>query len=174
MEWQVIGAFLIYTLAALLCLGGLILSGISLSGTWLVLLAAGLLSWLRWPEFPSIGTLIIFLLLCAAVEVLEAVAGAWGIQKRGGSKAAGWAAIVGGLIGTVAGGMFIPVLGNLLGMLLGSFGLAFWVEHARMKKTEHAAHVAFGAVIARIGIICIKLGITFILIIILIIGITLG
>lgn len=170
MDWQIIGAFLAYCVAALLCLGGLILSCISLSGTWLVFAATGLLAWLNWPEFPGIGTLGIFLLLCIGTELLEAVAGAWGVQKRGGSKAAGWAALGGGLLGMVLGGWVIPVIGNLLGMLIGSFGFAFWVEHARMKKAEHAAHVAFGAVVARLGVIFIKLGVTFAMITTLVIG----
>lgn len=174
MDWQATGAFLIYALVVLICLGGLIMSCLSLSGTWLVFAATGLLAWLRWPDFPGVVTLVVFLLLCIGVEILEAVAGAWGVQKRGGSKAAGWAALLGGLIGMVFGGMIIPVIGNLIGMLLGSFGLAFWVEHARMKKADHAAHVAFGAVVARLGVIFVKVGITLAMITTLVIGITFG
>jgi uncharacterized protein YqgC (DUF456 family) len=170
MDWQATGAFFVYALAVFICLGGLIMSCLSLSGTWLILAATGLLAWLRWPEFPGIGTLIVFLLLCIGVEILEAVAGAWGVQKRGGSKAAGWAALLGGLLGMVLGGMVVPVIGNLLGMLLGSFGLAFWAEHARMKKVEHAVHVAFGAVVARLGVIFLKVGITLAMITTLVIG----
>lgn len=173
MDWQATGAFLVYALAVLICLVGLAMSCLSLSGTWLVLAATALLAWLRWPAFPGIATGIIFLLLCIGVELLEAVAGAWGVQKRGGSKAAGWAALIGGLIGMVLGGMVIPVIGNLLGMLLGSFGLAFWVEHARMKKADHAAHVAFGAVVARLGVIFLKVAITLAMIFTLIIGMVL-
>ena len=170
MDWQSTGAFFAYAFAALICLGGLVMSCLSLSGTWLVLAATGLLSWLRWPDFPGIGTLVVFLLLCIGVEILEAVAGAWGIQRRGGSKAAGWAALFGGLLGMVLGGMVVPVIGNLLGMLLGSFGLAFWAEHARIKKANHAAHVAFGAVVARLGVIFLKVGITLAMITTLVIG----
>ncbi len=170
MDWQATGAFFVYALAALICLGGLAISCLSLSGTWLVLAATGLLAWLHWPGFPGIGTLVAFLLLCIGVEILEAFAGLWGVQKRGGSKAAGWAALVGGIIGMVLGGAIFPVVGNLLGMLAGSFGLAFWAEHARMKKADHAAHVAFGAVIARLGVIFLKVGITLAMIITLIIG----
>ena len=160
----------IYSLIGLLCLLGFILSCLSLSGTWLVLAATGLAAWFNGPEFPGTGTLISFLLLCIGVEVFEALAAAWGVQKRGGSKAAGWAALVGGLIGMVLGGAIVPVVGNLLGMLAGSFGLAFWAEHARMKKADHAAHVAFGAVIARLGVIFLKVGITLAMVITLIIG----
>lgn len=169
------GAFFIYALAGLIALIGLALSCLSLSGTWVVLLATGLLAWFRWPEFPSTGTLVTFLVLCIGVEILEAFAGAWGVQKRGGSKAAGWAALGGGLLGIILGGFLpIPILGNLIGMLLGSFGMAFWVEHSRIKKASHAAHVAFGAVLARIGIIFLKIGTTLAMILTLTIGIALS
>uniref|UniRef100_UPI0035621AB6 DUF456 family protein n=1 Tax=Pontiella sp. TaxID=2837462 RepID=UPI0035621AB6 len=125
----------IYSVSALLCVVAFMLSCLSLSGTWLVLATAGLLAWHRWPEFPNIGTLIVLLILCIGVEVAEAFAGAWGVQKRGGSKAAGWAAVGGGFLGMMLGGFLpVPILGNLIGMFAGSFGLAFLVEHNRIKK----------------------------------------
>lgn len=164
----------IYILAGLLCLMGFFLSCLSLSGTWLVLAATGLLAWFHGPEFPGIGTLVVFIVLCIAVEIVEAMAGAWGVQKRGGSKAAGWAALGGGFLGMLLGGFIpVPIVGNLIGMMAGSFGCAFWVEHARIKKTNHAAHVAFGAVLARIGVIFLKVGITLAMIFTLIIGLAL-
>jgi uncharacterized protein YqgC (DUF456 family) len=172
LDWQSAGVFCIYALSGLICLAGVVISCLSLSGTWLVLGAAGLIAWIRWPGFPHWGTLAVFLLLCIGTEILEAVAGAWGVQKRGGSKAAGWAALGGGLLGMVFGSFIpVPVAGPLLGMLAGSFGCAFWVEHAKIKKAEHAAHVAFGAVIARLGVIFLKVGVTLAMIVTLIIGI---
>lgn len=175
MDWQSVGTFGIYSMAGLLCLVGFILSCISLSGTWLVLSASGLVAWAHWPGFPGVGTLVVFLLLCIGVEVAEAVAGAWGVQKRGGSRAAGWAALGGGFAGLILGSFIpVPVIGNLIGMLLGSFGSAFLVEHARMKKAAHAAHVATGAVLARLGIVFIKLGVTVAMIFTLIVGVVLN
>lgn len=174
-DWQALGSFGIYSFAALLCFIGFIISCLSLSGTWLVLVAAGLVSWIRWPNFPGLGTLIVFLLLCIGVEVIEAFAGAWGVQKRGGSKAAGIAALFGGFAGIFLGGFIpIPVIGNLLGMLIGSFGCAFLVEHHRMKKMDHALHVATGAVVARLGVIFLKVGITVLMTIALAVGIGLS
>ncbi len=170
-DWQSVGLFGIYSLAGLLCLVGFVLSCLSLSGTWLVLAATGLVAWARWPEFPGIGTLVVFLLLCIGVEIIEALAAAWGVQKRGGSKATGWAALGGGFLGMILGGFLpIPVLGNLLGMLAVSFGCAFLVEHAKMKKSDHAAHVATGAVLARLGVVFLKVGITLAMTFALVIG----
>jgi len=132
-----------------------------MSGTWVVLGATALVSWQNWPAFPNLGTLTVFLLLCIGTEVIETFAGTWGVQKRGGSKAAGVAAMLGGFLGMIFGGLIpIPIIGNLLGMLIGSFSLAFLVEHSKMKKTNHAAHVATGAVLARLAVIFLKVGVT--------------
>ena len=171
LDWQAVGSAGIYSLAGLLCLIGFFLSCLSLSGTWLVLAATGIVAWTRWPEFPGLGTLIIFLLLCIGVEVAEAMAGAWGVQKRGGSKAAGWAALGGGFLGMILGGFIpVPVVGNLIGMIAGSFCCAFLVEHTKMKKADHAAHVATGAVIARLAVIFLKVGVTLVMAFFLAIG----
>jgi len=160
-DWQAFGTFGIYSLAALLCFIGFALSCLSLSGTWVVFGASLLVAWKRWPDFPGIPTLIAFLVLCIGVEVAEALASAWGVQRRGGSKATGWAALGGGFLGMLLGGLIpIPLIGNLIGMLIGSFGCAFLVEHAKMKKTDHALHVATGAVIARLAVVFIKIGVT--------------
>jgi uncharacterized protein YqgC (DUF456 family) len=171
-DWPTLGTFGIYTVAALLCLLGFVLSSLSLSGTWLVFGATLLVAWKRWPDFPGITTLAVFLLLCIGVEVAEALAGSWGVKRRGGSKAAGWAALCGGFIGMLCGGflMPVPVIGNLVGMLAGSFGAAFLIEHAKMKRADHAAHVATGAVLARLAVIFLKIGITLLMGIVLTIG----
>lgn len=172
-DWQSLGSFGIYSLAALLCFVGFMLSCLSLSGTWVVLGATLLVAWKRWPEFPGTGTIVIFLLLCIITEVIEAFAGAWGVQKRGGSKAAGWAALGGGLLGMVLGTAVIPlpIIGSLIGMITGSFGCAFLAEHAKMKKADHAAHVATGAVLARLAVIFLKVGLTLLMSLSLAIGV---
>ena len=114
-------------------------------------------------------------MICIGVEVAEALAGAWGVQRRGGSKAAGWAALLGGFAGMLLGGFIpVPVIGNLIGMLAGSFGCAYAVEHTRIKKADHAAHVAAGAVMARLGVIFIKIAATLGMIFILALGIALA
>lgn len=170
-DWQMIGSVGIFLLTGLICLIGFFLSCLSLSGTWLVLAAGGLLAWHNWPEFPGIGTLGLLLLICVGVEVAEALAAAWGVQRRGGSRAAGWAALGGGFLGMILGGYIpIPIIGNLIGMLAGSFACAYLVEHARLKEADHAAHVATGAVIARLSVIFIKIAATLAMICILVIG----
>ena len=172
-DWQALSSTGIFSLVTLLCIVAFILSCLSLSGTWLVLAATGLIAWARWPKFPGTGTLVIFTLLCIGVEVVEALASAWGAQKRGGSKITGLAAVGGGFAGMILGGFIpVPIIGNLVGMLAGSFGLAFLIEHFRMKKADHAMHVATGTVLARLAVIFLKIGATLLMIITLAVGVS--
>jgi len=145
---------LLFTLTALLCGIGLILSSLAFSGTWMVLLAA-LITKLA-IGVPTLGTLIVFALLCIATEALEALAGFWGVQKRGGSKRAGWAALLGGLLGAMVGSAIFPILGTVIGMLIGSFALAYAAEALLTKKHAEAAHIARGVVWARLSVMLLK------------------
>lgn len=145
---------LLLVFTVLLCVAGLFLSALAFSGTWLVLLAA-LITFFA-SRAPSIETLVVFTLLCIATEIAEAFAGWLGVQKRGGSKLAGLAALAGGLIGAIVGSGIFPIIGTFLGMLGGSFVLAFLVEWNRLKHHKQAAHIAWGTVWARLGITFLK------------------
>lgn len=151
---------LTYSAIVLICFAGLILSMLTLSGTWCVLLAA-VLAWWRFPAAVGPAVLIVFALICIAVELLEALAGFLGVQRRGGSRAGGVAAVLGGLAGAALGTPFFPILGILAGILLGSFAGAFLVEYSWLRRSIHASHIAFGAVWARLGVMLLKTVLTF-------------
>ena len=151
------GVFLAWTGCVLLCLGGLLLAVFSISGTWLVGLAALLAAALTGPDqFPAWPVLLGMFAVCAAVDILEWFAASWGVRRRGGSAAAGWMALIGSLGGAILGGMVVPVLGSLVGMLAGSFALVYWTENRRLKHVEHAAHIATGAVLAGMAMLLLK------------------
>lgn len=145
-------------LTALLCLSGLLLSMLAFSGTWMVLLAA-LIAKIS-IGFPNLGTLLIFGIICIVAELLEALAGFLGVQKRGGSKLAGFAALIGGLAGAGIGTGIFPILGTFAGMILGSFGAAFLTEWLRLKHHGQAAHIAWGTVWARLAVLFLKTALT--------------
>ena len=152
------GLFLAWTGCALLCLGGLLLAVFSISGTWLVGLAALLAAALTGPDqFPAWPVLLGMFAICAAVDILEWFAASWGVRRRGGSAAAGWMALLGSLGGAILGGMVVPVLGSLVGMMAGSFALVYWIEMRRLKHVEHAAHIATGAVLAGMSMLLLKI-----------------
>jgi len=150
-----------FALVWILCLAGIGLSSLSLSGTWLVTAGALLALLVRKGSFPGIWTVVVFVLISAAVEGVEAIAGAWGVTRRGGSKLAGAAAVVGGLAGLLVGGIIPPPLvGSLIGMMVCSFGLVYLVERRRLRASGDAAGIAWGAVTARVLVIFVKVGVT--------------
>ncbi len=152
--------------AFLLCVTGVFLSLLSFTGSWLVAGAAALLTVVRADGEPGWVLTGVLLGLCVAIEVVDAVAGSLGITRRGGSRAAGWAALGGGFVGMFAGGLIpVPLLGSVIGMCAGSFAAAFWVERRRLEREaagaagDHdarAAHIATGAVWARLAVMLIK------------------
>ena len=153
------GLFLAWTGCVLLCLGGLVLAVFSISGTWLVGLAALIAAALTGPDqFPAWPVLLGMFAICAAVDILEWFAASWGVRRRGGSAAAGWMALLGSLGGMILGSVLIPVplIGGLLGMMAGSFALVYWIEMRRLKHVEHAAHIATGAVLAGMSMLLLK------------------
>jgi uncharacterized protein YqgC (DUF456 family) len=141
----------------LLCAVGIGLCCLTLSGTWLVTLAALIAVPLSGDAFPGIGAVLGFAGVCVAVEVGENLAGYLGVKQRGGSGWAGVAAAIGGLGGLLAGSLIpAPVLGSLLGMLAGCFLGALGVEWRRLKRSRPALRIAFGAVVARIAVLLLK------------------
>ena len=165
------GVFLGWTACALLCIGGLLLSVFAVSGTWLVLGAAIGAALLTGPgEFPDWPALLGMLMVCAAVDIAEWFSAQWGVRRRGGSSAAGWLALLGSLGGAILGGMVVPILGSLVGMLAGSFALVYWAEKHRLQKADAAAHIATGAVLAGMAMLLLKVAATTALILWLAIG----
>ncbi len=153
------GVFLAWTACVLLCLGGMLLAALSFSGTWLVLGAALIAAWLTGPDqFPGWITLAGFLAVCAGVDIIEWFAASWGVRRRGGSSAAGWMALLGSIGGMILGTLLIPIpiVGGLVGMMAGSFSLVYWVEKRRLQQSEHAAHIATGAVLASMSVLLLK------------------
>jgi len=152
--------------AFMLCMAGVFVSLLSFTGSWLVAGAAALLTVVRADGEPGWVFTGVLLGLCVAVEVFDAVAGSLGITRRGGSRAAGWAALGGGFLGMFAGGLIpVPLLGSVIGMCAGSFSAAFWVERRRLVREaggaagdygSRAAHIATGAVWARLAVMLVK------------------
>lgn len=159
---------------ALLAILGLLLSCVGLSGGYIIALAAAVAVPLSGPEFPGWGVPVGFALAAGAVDAVEWMAGHWGVRRRGGSRLAGFAAMAGGLAGLLLGSMILPVIGTFLGMLAGSFGLAYMVERHRLQASAPAAHIATGAVLACVAMLILKVALALVLVAVLAGGILLG
>jgi len=151
------GWWLIHITTVLLCLVGILVSLFSFTGAWLIAASAALLCWIRPDGAPGWWLVGTFLAVSVLIEVFDFFAGSFGISRRGGSAKAGWAALFGGILGMIAGSFIpVPILGSLFGMCAGSFIFAFWVERSRLQHDAQAAHIAWGAVWARLSVMFIK------------------
>ncbi len=169
------GIVILHIILWVLCITGIIMSCVSFTGLWVISIAAILAAWLSGPEFPGWLTVLLFLVLASMTEIIEALAGHWGVTRRGGSRTAGLAAVIGGLLGMVAGSLIpIPIIGPLLGICIGSFGFAYLVERRRMRTHQEAANIARGALIARVAVIVFKVATSIIASAILLGGFYLG
>ena len=118
---------LIATALVLVNAAGVVMVALQLPGTWVMLLATAAAAWWGWAPAPAdrwIGWFTLASLLALAVlgEVVEAVAGAMGSRRAGGTRRGALLAIAGGVAGAVAGtfALPVPIVGTLVGASLGA------------------------------------------------------
>lgn len=138
MEILILGAILLLSLFII---------PLGLPGTW-VMLAAGVGYSILVPN--SIGMLVLFGTTAIAIvaEIFEFTLSGKYALKYGGSKRAGWGAIIGGTIGAIVG-VPVPVIGPIIGAFAGSFIGAFAMEASRGTDMQGSTRVAWGALVGR-------------------------
>ena len=127
---------------------GLLLIPLGLPGLWLILLGILAYGWLTDFETLSVGFLLLVMALAIVGEVVEAWLGFRFARRYGGSKRAGWGALLGGLIGAIIG-VPVPIIGSVIGAFLGSFAGAALLEYTIERRTDVAARAGWGAVLGR-------------------------
>lgn len=151
------------------CLVGLALIAIGLPGLWLMVIAVivyGLVT-----KFAGIGviTLSVTIVLALLSEVAEAWLG-FGLARRyGGSKRAGWGALIGGLVGAAVG-VPVPVVGSVIGSLVGAFGGALLFEYLGHGDSDKAVRAGFGALLGRVAATATKMALGFVITVMAVIG----
>jgi uncharacterized protein YqgC (DUF456 family) len=125
----------------------------------LVMFAAALCYYLLVPG-GGIGlmTVIGIGVLMAIAEGLDWVLTSRFTRKYGGSRRAGWGAIIGGMIGAFMG-VPIPIIGSIVGAFAGAFIGAFVFEWSRERNHGVATRVAWGALIGRVVAAAVKVAI---------------
>lgn len=137
---------------------GLILIPLGLPGTWLMVGAALVYSYVVPNGAIGLGTIIVTALLALVAEIIEFVSGGRYARKYGGSRRAGWGAILGGIVGAIVG-VPVPVIGSVIGAFVGSFVGAWLFERSRGSATGVATKVATGALIGRVVATAVKVAI---------------
>jgi uncharacterized protein len=133
---------------------GLVIIPLGLPGTFVQVAAALVLTLLSGGQLLGWTWVLVFLGFAAVGEAIEFFAGRWGARKFGGSRRAGWGALIGGLVGAFVG-MPVPIIGSIIASFLGTF-LGAWAGQVSEQRQQSAAvHVGIGAVIGR------AIGVTF-------------
>ena len=137
---------------------GLIMIPFGFPGT-LVMFAAALCYYLLVPG-GGIGlfTVIGVGALMVVAEGLEWLLTARFTKKYGGSRRAGWGAVLGGMIGAFLG-VPVPVIGSIVGAFVGAFIGAFAFEFSRGTGHGTATRVAWGALLGRLTAAAMKVAI---------------
>jgi uncharacterized protein YqgC (DUF456 family) len=133
---------------------------LGLPGTFIMVVAAIAVNYLA---AAGIGWFAIGLSLALAVtaEVLEWTLSARFAIKYGGSKRAGWGALLGGFIGAFAG-VPVPIIGSMIGAFAGAFLGALVAEFTQPQSdASKATRVATGALIGKAAATALKLAIAF-------------
>jgi uncharacterized protein YqgC (DUF456 family) len=85
-------------------------------------------------------------------------------KRYGGSRRAGWGAVIGGMVGAFMGIPF-PIIGvgSIIGAFVGAFVGAFIFEWSRGSGGGTATRVAWGAFLGRVIAAAIKIAIGFVM-----------
>lgn len=135
-------------LLALCCVAGLALIPLGLPGLWVMVLGVIGYGWVT--SFRSVGVATIAIVVAIAFlgEVLEAWIGFGMARRYGGSRRAGWGALVGGLVGAAVG-VPVPIIGSVVGAFAGSFAGAAVFEYTWSRTSDTAVRAGWGAVAGR-------------------------
>jgi uncharacterized protein len=143
-------------LAAVLLLS-FVMIPFGLPGLW-IMVGAALAYQLLLPGTVGMVTLVGTALLALVAEVLEFTLAGRYARKYGGSRRAGWGAIIGSIVGAIVG-VPIPILGSIVGGFVGAFVGAFIAERSRGTELAGSSRVATGALIGRVVAAAMKTGI---------------
>lgn len=127
---------------------GLALVPLGLPGLWVMVFGVLGYGWLTDSRSVGIGTIALVVGLALLGEVVEWWLGFRFARRYGGSRRAGWGALVGGLVGAAIG-VPVPLVGSVVGAFVGSFGGAALLEYTRAGQARAAAGAGWGAVLGR-------------------------
>ena len=147
---------LIFAAVLLLCL---FMIPLGLPGTWIMIGSAIGYNALVGSEPIGWVTIVATAVLATIAEVFEFTLSAKYTRKYGGSRRAGWGAIIGGIAGAIIG-VPVPIIGSIIGAFAGSFAGALIAEYSRREATAGTATwVATGALIGRVVAAAMKTGV---------------
>lgn len=146
-------------LLAAVCLLSLFMIPLGLPGTW-VMIAAGVGYSILVPNSIGVVALVGTTVLAVVGEIFEFTLAGKYARKYGGSRRAGWGAVIGGMVGAFVG-VPVPIVGPIIGAFAGAFIGALVFEYSREADHRTATRVAWGALIGRVVAAALKVAIGF-------------
>jgi len=133
---------------------------LGLPGLWIMVASAVVYNMIEPGDPIGWVTLVAVGVLALVAELLEFTLSGRYARKYGGSRRAGWGAILGGIVGAMVG-FPVPIIGPIIGAFVGSFLGALIAELTAGASPGDATRVAKGALIGRVVSTMLKIGIGF-------------
>lgn len=137
-----------FILLSLVLVVSLVLIVLGLPGLWVMIASAVVYNLMVPPGPISWVTIVGIAVLGVIAEFVEFTLAGKYAQKYGGSRRAGWGAMIGGMVGAFFG-FPIPVVGPLIGAFVGSFAGALAGELSAGSGAAASTRAATGAIIGR-------------------------
>ena len=138
----------------------LILIVLGLPGLWIMVASAVTYNLIVSGDPIGWVTLVIVGVLALVAELLDISLTGRYARRYGGSRRAGWGAIIGSIVGAMVG-FPVPIVGPVIGAFIGSFVGALIAEFTGGSSAGDATRVAKGALIGRVVSTVLKIGIGF-------------
>ncbi len=148
-NWGEVSQWAAVFVVVLIALAGVVLTVITLPGTWIAI-AGWLLVCLWRNEFFSWWVLAAVLFLAVVGEVIEFFASAVGAAKGGASRKGGIGACIGSIVGALVGTPIFFPIGAIAGGVVGAAAGAIIAERGMAEKTwKESTKAGAGAAIGR-------------------------
>jgi len=137
-------------------IAGLVLIALGLPGLWVIVAAVVIGGVVTGFHTIGMGTIAVVIALALLGELFELWFG-YGLARRyGGSKRAGWGALIGGLVGAIIG-VPVPIIGSVIGGFVGAFAGATLLEYSRSPVAGAAVRAGWGALLGRVAATAAKM-----------------
>lgn len=132
------------------CIGGLLLVVLQLPGTWLIAAATVGYGWRgNWLEI-GWQTAAAVAAMAVAAEIVELWTGAWLTRRAGASSRATWCGLLGGIAGMLILSIPVPIIGTLIGGVIGCFTGALVGELTIRDDAIGATRAGLAAAVGRV------------------------
>ena len=136
----------------------LALIALGLPGLWIMIASAVVYNLVLGTTEISWVTLTLITVLALIAEWIEFTMSGKYARKYGGSRRAGWGAMIGGVLGAFMG-FPVPVVGPIIGAFVGSFAGALLGELSVGSGGKASTRAATGALIGRALATAMKIGV---------------